>query len=160
MVVEMDIGIICACLSGVKPVMAVVFPKLFGSSYNKSRSATRPSYGLTGRSNALQSSAFHPLTDISSKNRDKKVENISIDAMDPSVPKEQRNFAWAASSGSFGPPSSVPAGAIGVQQVVTVEEEQSGSVTPHSDRDTKANNLSDAGSEEWIMDDVPKKRRI
>ncbi|CAO2650584.1 Nn.00g018760.m01.CDS01 [Neocucurbitaria sp. VM-36] len=153
MILEMDVGIICGCLSGVKPVMAVVFPNLFGSSYKTRSGPTRLTYGQTGRSTRRESFAFHPLSDVSYKSRDQKIENMPIDAITKSDGKEQRNFVWASSSGNLDVASSIPANKIRVQQVVTVEQEESGSITPRSERDIK---VSDAGSEEWIMDDRPK----
>ncbi|KAF1840961.1 uncharacterized protein K460DRAFT_321640 [Cucurbitaria berberidis CBS 394.84] len=156
MILEMNMGIICGSLSGVKPVMAVMFPALFGSSYKTRSGGTRPTYGRTGRSTRNESFAFKPLSDLSSKSRDRRIEDVSIDAINKPEGKEHRNFAWASSSGKLAADSSVPANAIGVQQVVTVEEEDSGNMTPHSERDTRVNGLSDAGSEEWIIDTRPK----
>ncbi|KAH7388808.1 hypothetical protein BKA66DRAFT_582289 [Pyrenochaeta sp. MPI-SDFR-AT-0127] len=153
-IVEMNLGIICGCLSGVKPVMAVIFPTLFGSSQRSRSRATRPTFDHTGQSTKPESFSFHPLSDIPSKNREKHLEHTySVDEIKKPKKTDQRNFAWASSNGNSGVASSIPANAIGVHQVVTVEEEESGSLTPHSDRITKGNNLSDAGSEEWIMDD-------
>ena len=154
----MNIGIICGCLSGVKPVLATVFPVLFGSSY-KTRSATRPTYGVqTGRTTHGESFAFQPLSDVSNnKSQNKKLEHaFSVEALKSGDDKGQRNFAWASSNGNMDADSNVPPNAIGVNQVVLVEEEESGSITPRSEA---RNKLSDAGSEEWIMEDGPRPRK-
>ena len=160
MILEMDAGIICGCLSGVKPVMAVIFPVLFGSSYKTRSGPSRPTYGQTGRTAGPDSFAFQPLSDLSSKSRENRIESTPIDAIGDSGGNKHRNFAWASSNGNLDVDSRLPANAIGVHQVVTVEEEDSGNVTPRSERDTKGNGLSDAGSEEWIIDHGPKADRI
>lgn len=148
MVLEMNMGIICGCLSGVKPVMATVFPALFGSSY-KSKSATRPTYdGWTGRSARHESFAFQQI--CSSKTRDKHIENVESEDMPNVGNKIRRNFAWASSDGVMNGNAKIPHNKIGVNQEVTIEEEHSGSVTPRSEMPHK---LSDAGSEEWIFTD-------
>lgn len=143
---EMNIGIICGCLSGVKPVMAVVFPRLFGSSY---KSNTRPAtYGRTGRATHPESFPFQPLFDSSSKARDKQYEHaISIAEMNPED-KERRNFAWASSSGDDHP--DMPYNTIVVKTVV-VREEEIGS--------PKRGGKDDGGSEEWIIEDFPEPGR-
>lgn len=160
MVLEMDIGIICGCLSGVKPVLSRVFPVLFGSSYKTRSGATRPTYGVqTGRTTHGESFAFQPLSDISNnkKSQTKKLEHaFSVEAIKSADDKGQRNFAWASSNGDMCASSDIPPNAIGVNQVVSVEQEESGSITPRSEA---RNKLSDAGSEEWIMDDGPRPRK-
>lgn len=160
MILEMDAGIICGCLSGVKPVMAVIFPALFGSSYKTRSGGTRPTYGQTGRTTIRDSSAFQPLSDLSSKSREHRMESLPMDAINASEGKDQRNFAWASSNGDLDVASSLPANAIAVHQVVIVEEEDSGNLTPPSERDIKGNGLSDAGSEEWIIDHGPKSHGV
>jgi hypothetical protein len=160
MVLEMDIGIICGCLSGVKPVLSRVFPVLFGTSFKSRSGATRPTYGVqSGRTTHGDSFAFQPLSDISNtkKSQTKKLEHAySVEAIRSTDDKGQRNFAWASSNGNMDVDSNIPPNAIGVNQVVSVEEEESGSITPRSGA---VNKLSDAGSEEWIMDDGPHPRK-
>lgn len=149
MTIEMNLGITCGCLSGVKPVLAAVFPRFFGSSY---KTPTHPTaYGRTGRATQPDSFPFQPLSGASSisKARDHKVEHaVSIEDIGPED-KVQRNFAWASSSG-HSPDAQVPHNAIAVQTVV-VREEENVSSTPKSGLDGKG----DAGSEEWIMEDSP-----
>jgi hypothetical protein len=160
MVLEMDIGIICGCLSGVKPVLATVFPVLFGTSYKTRSGATRPTYGMqSGRTTRGESFAFQQLSDnCNGKSQTKTLEHaFSIEAIKSADNKGQRNFAWASSNGQMGADSGVPANAIGVNQVVSVEEEESGIITPRSEAQKQ---LSDAGSEEWIMDDGPRPRKV
>jgi hypothetical protein len=161
MVLEMDLGIICGCLSGVKPVLAAIFPALFGSSYTTRSGATRPTYGMqTGRNTHGESFAFQQLSDVSSNNKAqvKTLEHaFSVEEIKNADNKGQRNFAWASSDGQMGADSGIPANAIGINQVVLVEEEEAGTHTPGSDVQKR---LSDAGSEEWIMDDGPRPRRI
>ena len=161
MTLEMNLGIICGCLSGVKPVLAVVFPRFFASSY-KTRTYPTP-YGYGGESQSRRATGtkgskpfpFHPLSDVSnvSKNRDQKFENVdscndSTAVMNPEY-KEQRNFAWASASGMAADDMEIPSNAIQVQTVVMRDVE---SVSPGS-RSPKG----DGGSEEWIMEDLPKR---
>jgi hypothetical protein len=154
MVLEMNIGIICGCLSGVKPVLATVFPVLFGTSHRSRSGAMRPTYSIpTSRSIHGESFAFQPLSDAPSntKSQSKTVDHeFSVKAIQDPNYKKQRNFAWASSNGNMEADPSIPKNAIGINQVVLVEEEEAGSGTPGSEVQNK---LSDAGSEEWIMDD-------
>jgi hypothetical protein len=156
MVLEMNLGIICGCLSGVKPVLATVFPGLFGSSYKTRSGAIRPAYGVhTGRSTHGESFVFQPLSDVSinTKSQSKTVEHaLLVEAIQGPNYKKQRNFAWASSNGNMEVGSSIPKNAIGINQVVSVEQEEVGAMIPGSEGQNK---LSDAGSEEWIMDDRP-----
>ncbi|RMZ69085.1 integral membrane [Pyrenophora seminiperda CCB06] len=77
MVLEVDIGIICGCLSGVKPVMGVLFPALFGSSqHSQSGEGTRKT--THGRPNTHHSFMFKPLSEVSSKKGDR----VSINEVD------------------------------------------------------------------------------
>jgi hypothetical protein len=160
MVLEMDLGIICGCLSGVKPVLATVFPVLFGSSYKTRSGATRPTYGVqTGRTTHGESFAFQPLSDISNSRKQpgKKLEHaFSVEALKSVDDKGQRNFAWASSNGNMAADRDIPPNSIGVNQVVSVEQEETGSITPRSEA---RNKLSDAGSEEWIMEEGQKPRK-
>ncbi|KAF2120488.1 hypothetical protein BDV96DRAFT_267591 [Lophiotrema nucula] len=157
MAVEMNLGIICGCLSGVKPVFAVAFPRLFGSSYKTNSRPTRPTYGRTTHPDSF---AFQPLTDASSRSKsDRKYDEYGV-AID-GVPehKDQRNFAWASSDGDVG--AEVPRGAIAVNQVVVVNREMKDDVNSDRQRSRDLGGVSprsggkgDAGSEEWIMDDL------
>jgi hypothetical protein len=159
MVLEMNIGIICGCLSGVKPVLTTVFPVLFGSSYRTRSGAMRPNYSIpTVRSKRGESFAFRPLADvpINIKSQSQTVEHeFSVEAIQDPNYKMQRNFAWASSDGNMEAESSIPKNAIGINQVVSVEEEEAG--TPKSDAQNK---LSDGGSEEWIMDDEQRQQKL
>jgi hypothetical protein len=159
MVLEMNIGIICGCLSGVKPVLATVFPVLFGSSYRTRSGAMRPTYSIpTVRSKRGESFAFRPLADapINMKLQSQTVDQeLLVEAIQDPNYKKQRNFAWASSDGNMEAESSIPKNAIGINQVVSVEEEETG--TPKSEA---RNKLSDAGSEEWIIDDETRQQKL
>lgn len=160
MVLEMDIGIICGCLSGVKLVLATVFPGLFGSSYKTRSGATRPTYGIqTAQTAHGEPSAFQSLSATTSNNKQqsKKLEHaFSVEAISGGDDKGHRNFAWVSSNGNMSASSDIPLDAIGVNQEVAVEEEEADSPTPKSEAQEK---LSDAGSEEWIMDHGPRERK-
>jgi hypothetical protein len=148
LVVEMDLGIICGCLSGVKPVLVAVFPAIFGNSHRSRSEGTRPSY--VDQTSRRTHESFHPLSDLSSKAREKYMEDIDLnDVIEIHQTKPQRNFAWASSNGDMRADSEVPPNSIAVNHVVTVVEEGSGVMTPNSNGERK---LSDAGSEEWIME--------
>jgi hypothetical protein len=150
MVVEMDMGIICGCLSGVKPVLARLLPSLFGTTSYKT--PTRPTYASRGRNH---SNSFHPLSDfnISSSNYNsnkpstKKLDHaFSVQSLTGQDDSAHRNFAWASSDGNMCADSRVPANAIGVDQMVEVVEDTGDGV------DGKKMLGDDASSEEWIMD--------
>lgn len=149
MVLETNVGIICSCLSGVKPVLARAFPTIFGTSYRSRSDGARPRYSNSGRAHG---DAFHPLSDISNRNKPsvRKLKHAcSIKELITATDNGQRNFAWASSDGKTGADAGVPPNAIGINQVVLVEEEDTRSITSRIEAQKK---LSDAGSEEWIMD--------
>jgi hypothetical protein len=145
MVVEMDMGIICGCLSGVKPVLARLLPSLFGTTTSY-KTPTRPSY-------AYQSNAFHPLSDFhqtSSKQTSstKKLEHaFSVQSLTGQDDSAHRNFAWASSDGDMRGNSRLPANAIKIDQVVEVVE----GAGEGRDRKKMSGGDDDASSEEWIM---------
>lgn len=150
MVLEMNLGIICSCLSGVKPVFARAFPTLFSSSHRSRSGGARPNHSNSERAHG---DAFHPLSDISNRNKPsvRKLEHAySIEELITATDNGQRNFAWASSDGKTGDDAGVPPNAIGINQVVLVEEEDTRSITSRIEAQKK---LSDAGSEEWIMED-------
>jgi hypothetical protein len=155
MVLEMDIGIICGCLSGVKPVLAAVFPGLFGSSYRSRSGATHPTYGIqTGQAAHGEPFTFSGAPGEDFKLQSKKQEHaFSIEAISGGDDKGHRNLAWASSNGNMSESSDIPLNAIGVNQEVSVEEEEVEPTTPRSEGPYK---MSDTGSEEWIMDDGPR----
>jgi hypothetical protein len=62
--------------------------------------------------------------------------------------KEQRNYAWASAGGETQEGDKVPSGTIQVQTVV-MRDVENVSPGPKSLR-------SDGGSEEWIMEDLPR----
>lgn len=145
----MNLGIICGCLSGVKPVLAAILPRYFGSSYKTPTGPT--SYGPSGRATRPQSFPFQHLSGTSSvaKTRDQKLEHAVSVANITRNDSDQRNHAWASSSGNVADPR-VPHNAIAVQTVV-MREEENVSPTP------KSEGKGDAGSEEWIMEDLPER---
>jgi hypothetical protein len=160
MTLEMNLGIICGCLSGIKPVLALFFPRLFGTSYQTSTHPTPYNYSNQSRNRRETGTIgnepfpFHALSDVSqtSKYRDRKLENFDT-ARDSSAnmnpeDKEQRNFAWASSSGLANPQDKeIPRNAIQVQTVVMRDVENVSS-EPKSV-------TSDGGSEDWIMEGLP-----
>ena len=82
MVLELDIGIICGCLSGVKPVMTVLFPALFGSSQHSQNGEGTRMTGY-GRPNTHQSFMFKALSEVSSKQGD----HASIEDIEAQTPQ-------------------------------------------------------------------------
>lgn len=155
MACEMNFGIICGCLSGVKPVLSVIFPRFFASSY---KASSRPTYNQTGRTTHAESFPFQPLSDISSnKARIRKTEDVAAERAITDqkgiggVPEGngkgngQGKFvaAWASASASGEGDYMGPEGVIGVESTVEVREEDD--LSPESGRSRK-------GSEEWIME--------
>lgn len=152
MTLEMNLGIICGCLSGVRPVFAVLFPSIFKSS---EPTPSGPSYGYslsTGgrrrrRPTHPDSFPFESLSDTTRIGDSKdgiKTDGTSVQLRtDPG-----KSFAWVDTidEGEFDR-SEVPLGAIQVKTVVMQEEEDALSA-PRSGR------RSITGSEEWIMEDT------
>lgn len=153
MVVEMDLGIICGSLSGVKPVLATFLPSIFGTSQKSRSGDTRPIYegGIDRRTDH---DSDHRLSDASDEPHDEQMVDIDLadidlaEAIQVHHVKQQRNFAWASSNGDMRADYEVPPHRF-ADQVVSAEQEKSGAVTPRGDGNRK---LSEAGSEECIMD--------
>jgi hypothetical protein len=152
MVLEMNVGIICGCLSGVRPVLVALFPVLFDPTYQTRSRVSRPKYGTHSiRSKIAESFAFQPLSDASNQTPSKIVDpDFSVDAIQDPNYRKQRNFAWASSGGNMDEDSGIPKNAIVVNQAVLVEQEEMGPRTPGLEAPKRP---SDVGSEEWIMDD-------
>ncbi|ORX93230.1 hypothetical protein BCR34DRAFT_608618 [Clohesyomyces aquaticus] len=154
MSIEMNLGIICGCMSGVKPVLAVLFPRLFTSS---SRTNTGPTH--QGRSRHPESFPFQPLSDASnlSNAQPKKLEHaVSVERIERlsrgDNGRDRQAYAWASSDGATDKDAGrdVPMNAIAVNQVVTVRAEEKREDV--ESRSQKSGN-GGAGSEEWILDD-------
>jgi hypothetical protein len=161
MVLEMNIGIICACLSGVKPVLATLLPILFGTSYRTRSGTTRPTGGnQSSKTTRNDSFAFdtlpyaHGKRNVHNRNRSHA---CSIEAIIAGDDGGRRNFAWASANGNTEAKIDVPSNAIGVSQKVSVEEEDVGSMAAGGEGQKQ---LSDAGSEEWIMDAGPTQCKV
>jgi hypothetical protein len=144
MTLEMNLGITCGCLSGVKPVLAACLPRLFGSS-NKTRThQTSHGYGAhsqPARTTDHQSLPVHPISETATNDGDSKIENAeaSIGSL--------RNFAWASASGVGSEGRRIPYNVIQVQTVVMQEESN---VSPT----TKDPPNCHGRHEEWMMEDL------
>ncbi|KAH3918558.1 hypothetical protein HBI56_135090 [Parastagonospora nodorum] len=161
MVLEMNIGIICACLSGVKPVLATLLPILFGTSYRTRSGNTRPKCGNQSRKTTRNDSfTFDTLPYAHGKhnahNRNQS-HACSIEAIIAGDDGGRRNFAWASANGNTEANIDIPSNAIGVSQEVSVEEEDVVTMAPGGEGQKQ---LSDAGSEEWIMDAGPTQCKV
>jgi hypothetical protein len=161
MVLEMNIGIICACLSGVKPVLATFLPTLFGTSYRTRSGTTRPKGANQSRKTTRNDSfAFDSLPYAHGKHNAhsrNQSHACSIEAIIAGDDGGRRNFAWASADGNTEAKIDIPANAIAVNQEVSVEEEDAVSMAPGGEGQKQ---LSDAGSEEWIMDAGPTQCKV
>lgn len=143
MSVEMNLGIVCGCLSGIKPILVSLFPSFFGSSNRTPGTYATPFSGDRSRG-VTHPGSFHPLTDLSKSRSEKKTaaDQDSLDKEDV----ERGGITWA-SARSDGVVLEVPSNAIVVETVVSQEEEKNGS--------TAASNTTPKGdgeSQEWIME--------
>lgn len=59
-VIEMNVAIVCACLSQIRPVIMMLFPKLMPASYSRDRSAKAPN------NNSLAKLSSSPAKSVSS----------------------------------------------------------------------------------------------
>lgn len=80
---------------------------------------------------------------------------MSLDEFDKFGSADKSNLAWASSNGHHDAHSMVPANAIGVEQVVMIEQEEPRTITPRSTRPSGKHNLSESSSQEWILHDRP-----
>ncbi|KAI1528787.1 hypothetical protein PtrSN002B_009401 [Pyrenophora tritici-repentis] len=173
MVLELDIGIICGCLSGVKPVMSVLFPALFGSSqHSQVGEGTRIT--AYGRPNTHQSFMFKALSEVSSKQGD----HVSIDEVEAQsqngrdTPEQQKPiFMFATVETQSQNPGNVQSDQKSEQQSPTLgrEEHRLEAQTGHADKHLSSesgqwmldrdrrksaiekNGMSDTASEEWVL---------
>ena len=150
MVLEMNIGIICGCLSSVKPVMAAGFPTLFGTCcQSRTRTSPRSMRTYTGGSTYPGSLASYPLSDVSNNHRHGQIERaLYVDEIIRSESTGQSSHAWASdSSGDDTSALRFPVNAITVHQAITVVEENTSTPSLHCEKAGEANGASDAGSE-------------
>lgn len=172
MVLELNIGIICGCLSSVKPVMNVLFPALFGSSqHSQNAEGTRAT--AFGQAATRQSFMFKALSDVSSNQGD-HVSMTDIEAQSQhsiEAHEQKQGFAFATvetqsnAPGSVLPDPSCPQDSNNMGQGEARRESQIDSQSKHlsgeseewimqRDRRRSAvekNGSSDAASEEWIL---------
>ena len=175
MVLELDIGIICGCLSSVKPVMNVLFPALFGSSqHSQNGEGTRAT--AFGHATTRQSFMFKALSEVSS-NQGGHVSMTDIEAQSQhshEAHEQKQDFAFATVEtveiqsdvpGSMPPDPTCPQNSNNMGQEAARREFQADSQSKHlsgeseewmiqRDRRRSAvekNGTSDAASEEWIL---------
>ncbi|OCK81925.1 hypothetical protein K432DRAFT_350062 [Lepidopterella palustris CBS 459.81] len=131
--IEYNLGIVCGCLPGVKPLLSSIFPAVFGSSNQtskvQSRSQRRP-----------QSFAFQTLSGAGDgANQLARTDEAGTGELSGG------NYAWSG-GGDSESISTVPERGIRVGHAITVRVE-----AIESEEGVKANG-ADAGSEEWIME--------
>lgn len=149
--VEMNLGVVCGCLFTVQPVLAILFPRLFTSSYPPElRSAPRVRRQESGYPNSFNA---YPLKDLSGKARDRA--GGDSDTFNSLWTPEGRgsNFASASSSGRKRGACLAP-GVITVDTEFTVKEEITPCHSPISELDRKLHLITDMVSEDWTLDDV------
>ncbi|KAJ1323237.1 hypothetical protein MN608_11383 [Microdochium nivale] len=166
---EVNLGVVCACLTSVKPVMAILFPKIFGSSqksHSNSRSYAQHYGQRSGRARTArtQSFAFEQLSSAqrdgrSNKNRTVHQEHLAsksdgfqmADGRHLDHEPQLNNNVWVSISNDKGDDQQrVPPNAIGVSREVTVNNEgrkDSSSAAPSSVKILQPDNAS----EEWIL---------
>lgn len=174
---EVSLGVICACLTSVKPAMAMLFPTFFASTAHKSGTNSR-SYMHHGgtrtghRHTGIGSSAFggtaaraesFAFEQLSSKQRDHhhgdhksdfEVTTATVRHMDnPGAGNNNTtNGVWVnISNDQRARQQNVPANAIGVSQEITVDNHIVVVTKDMAPRGLK-DKPSDTGSEEWIFD--------
>ncbi|PVH99916.1 hypothetical protein DM02DRAFT_593648 [Periconia macrospinosa] len=154
MTLEMNLGIICGCLSGVRPVLAVIFPRYFTEC---AKPNSRPSYAFSlstagRRRRRPDSFPFESLSDGYDMTQvdDKKYEAVQSEDKHTVTLRTDpgKSFAWVNTTEKGGySEHNIPPGAIQVKTVVTRQEQDAHSGTPVGHR-------SMAGSEDWMMEDT------
>ncbi|CAI6262960.1 unnamed protein product [Periconia digitata] len=157
MTLEMNLGIICGCLSGVRPVLAVLFPRYFKSTektpsgpsyvYSISHSRRRPTRPDSTQFETL-SDRYDSLRTVDAKGNimhSKMEDNLSPMRID-----QGKSFAWVdthVKDDARSEITEVPLGAIKVKTVVMTQEEDAQSGTASGRR-------SITGSDDWILADT------
>lgn len=151
MMVEMNLGVVCGCLFGVQPVLAKIFPRLFARSYPSGNSLPRHIH--REESGYSESFEAYPLSNLSGKARDKKVDEGGTFETLWAPESRGLNFAGASSSGRKRGARLAP-GVITVDKEVTVQKEIMPCHSPTSELDGKLHLIMNLGSEDWTLNDV------
>ncbi|OCK86021.1 hypothetical protein K432DRAFT_342074 [Lepidopterella palustris CBS 459.81] len=155
-VFECNIGIICGCLQGVRPLLMRFFPRIFGSS--EGYAANYPS--RTHDSHTFPFRTYPNGTFANKSNLHKELETggeVSIKELDGGM-EDENNYVQGNSkgksatrfktsiSGGGDPGRDVPENGISFSQHVTIK---SGTSIPEEASATAP--IGDAGSEDWII---------
>lgn len=145
--VEMNLGIVCCCVYGVQPVLALVCPRLFAHSYSSQDSS--PPQMRRQTSDYFENYAAYPLSDLSGRPQDAKLGVTDTFAALWTPEGTGSSFAIASSSKRDPGVRLVP-GVITVNKEFTVKEEVTPYHSPISEFSGKLHFISHVGS----MEDV------
>ncbi|KAF1930936.1 uncharacterized protein M421DRAFT_362575 [Didymella exigua CBS 183.55] len=154
MMTEMNLGVVCSCLFGIKPVLSMLFPNVFATSYPSEHRTIPPRvHGRESNHRASQRSIHtYSLEDLSGDLHN--TPSGEADTFEALWTPEGTvsNYASASSSGRKRG-ELLTAGVITVHTEFTVQEEITPCQSPISGFDRKPH-FKDFGSEDWKLDEV------
>lgn len=154
MMLEMNLGVVCGCLFNIQPVLAMLFPRLFASSYPSDYpAAPHVRRQESGHPESQRSFQAYPLAGLSGH-----VHNTPSGEADTfealwTPEGTGSNYTSASFSGRKHGEMLTP-GAITVHKEFTVQEEITPCQSPVSELDRSLHFITDVGSEDWTMDKV------
>lgn len=153
MMLEMNLGVVCGCLFGIQPVLAVLFPRLFPSSYPSNNHLSPPICRQESRHPESQRSfQEYPLADLSGDTQSTPYKADTFESL--WTPEGTgSNYASASSSGRKHGERLTP-GVIAVHTEFTVQEEITPCQSPVSELDRQLHFMTGVESEDWTMDEV------
>ncbi|KAF3032891.1 hypothetical protein E8E11_002417 [Didymella keratinophila] len=155
MMIEMNLGVVCGCLFGIQPVLAMLFPELFASAYPSGHRAptSRVHRQESDHSESRRSFQAYPLADLSGH-----VHNTPLGEADTFealwTPEGTGSNYASASSGGRRQGELLTPGVITVHKEFTVKERITPCQSPVSDLERQLHFMADVRSEDWILDDI------
>jgi hypothetical protein len=155
MMIEMNLGVVCGCLFGIQPILAMLFPRLFTSYYHSEH--LTPTLCVrrqeSGHPESLRNFQAYPLADLSGDMHNAPLgEADTFEAL--WTPEGTGSNYASASSGGRKEGELLTPGVITVHKEFTVQEEITPCQSPVSELNRQLHFIGDVGGEDWTLDDI------
>lgn len=155
MMLEMNLGVVCGCLFGIQPVLAMFFPRLFAGAYPSGHRSTTPHlrHQYSAQHESQGSFQAYPLADVSRYMHNTPSGEVDTFAALWTPEGNGSNHASASSDGRKRGELLTP-GVITVHTEFTVEEEITPCQSPVTKLDGQLHFITDVRCEEWTLDEI------
>ena len=155
MMIEMNLGVVCGCIFGIQPVLAMLFPSLFAGSYPSEQRTPTPRVCRQESDHAEPRRSFqaYPLAELPGH-----MDNTPSGEADTFkalwTPAGTGSNYASASSGGREQGELLTPGVITVHKEFTVQEEITPCQSPISGLERQLHFMADMRSEDWTLDEV------